>query len=157
MSHVTDVKLIVQDLDALEAACEHLGLELERDKRSFAWWGSFQYDSNAYGDMTPERMGKCDHAIKVKGTNPRDGHSGPWEIGVVKAKDGEGFSLYYDTYGGAGQALSSRVGPQADRLRVEYAAQVAEKKAVAKLSRHGWRVSREDLPTGAVRLRVRKR
>lgn len=157
MSHVTDIKLRIDDLDALEEACEAIGLELQRDKQEYAWWGTFVGDSRQYGEHLPEEMGKCAHAIRVKGTSPRNGSGGPWEVGVVRAKDGNGFKLFYDTYGGAGRALMDRVGRDANRLRQEYAVAVATRKARAKLARHGWRVTRENLPTGNVRLKLRKR
>lgn len=157
MSHVTDIKLQITDLDALEAACEELGLELRRDQKTYAWWGTFVGDSAAYGEHRPDEMGKCEHAIRVKGTSPRNGSSGPWEIGVVRAKDGNGFRLYFDTYGSAGNALTAKVGTNADRLRREYAAAVATKKAKAKLSRQGFTTHRESLPNGGIRIRLRRR
>lgn len=157
MSHVTDVKMKVRDLDALEAACEALGLELQRDKKTYAWWGNFVGDSAAYGEHRPEDMGKCDHAIRVKGTEPKNGSSGPWEIAVVAAKDGDGFNLFYDQFGSAGQRLTERVGPDSNRLRVEYSAATTERRAIEKLSRHGWRAVREAQPNGGMRVTLRKR
>ena len=157
MSHVTDVKLKVHDLDALDEACQTLGLELRRGQKSYAWWGTYVGDSHAYGGHDPKLFGRCEHAIGIPGQTPRNGSNGPWEIGVVKAVDGYGYDLLYDTYGGAGQALTQRVGPQSNALRREYAASVATRKAVDKLSRHGWRVVREELPGNNIRLKLRKR
>lgn len=158
MSHVTSINLVVKDLDSLEKACDELGLELQRGKRTYAWWGQFMNDSNAYGGHDPKTFGRGEHAIKVKGDRPQNGSMGPWEIGVVKALDNkEGFELLYDQFGGAGARLTEKVGPAANKLRQQYAAAVAEKNALAKLSRHGYRASRETLPTGALRLRLRKR
>lgn len=157
MSHVTDVKLNITDLDALEEACDRLGLELQRDKKTYCWWGSYVGDSHAYGEHRPSEMGKCEHAIRVKGDRPQNGAGGPWEIGVVKAKSGEGFNLYYDQFGGAGKRLTDRVGPQANRLRQEYACAVTSRKAKATLAKKGYRMTREDLPNGRIRLRLRKR
>lgn len=157
MSHITELALRVRDLDALEAACDNLGLELQRDKRTFAWWGTFVSDSNAYGEMKPSEMGRCEHAIRVKGDAPRNGSAGPWEIGVARAKDGDGYKLFFDTYGSAGARLTAKVGPSANRLKQEYAAVKAERTALAKLSRHGYHATREALPSGAIRLRLRKR
>jgi hypothetical protein len=86
------------------------------------------------------------------------GPGGEWEIGVVPAKDGPGYDLLLDTYGSPGARLSGPAGgPQLNGIRREYAAAVAEKKALEKLSRHGWRVQREDLPGNLIRLKVRKR
>jgi hypothetical protein len=157
MSHVTDVKLKIRDLDALKAAAEECGLELREDQKTFAWWGNFVGDSNQYGEMTPDKMGKCDHALRIPGTNPRNGSAGPWEIGVFKSADGDGYGLAFDTYGGAGRQLLDKVGPNADKLRQAYAVNVAEAKALKDLSRHGWRATREKLPTGQVRIKLRKR
>jgi hypothetical protein len=157
VSHVTDIKLKVQDLDALDEACQALGLEFQRDKKTYAWWGSFVGDSNAYGDHRPAEMGKSEHAIKIAGTNPRNGSAGPWEIGVVPAKDGNGYGLYFDTYGSAGQQLLSKVGSNADKLRQEYAFAVAAKKAKATLAKKGFVASRELMPNGNLRLRFQKR
>lgn len=159
MSHVTDIKLKIHDLDALDEACEKLGLVLQRDKTTYAWWGTFVGDSRAYGEHQPKDMGHCAHAIKVAGTTPRNGSGGPWEIGVVPAKDGDGYQLYYDTYGGAGRALSDTVGLGANKLRQEYAIAVASRKAKATLAKRGWTLSRLEAETvgGTVRLRLRKR
>jgi hypothetical protein len=157
MSHVTDVKLKVHDLDALEKACTKLGLELRRDKKTYAWWGNFVGDSTPPAGRDPKDYGKGEHAIGRAGTTPCDGASGEWEIGLVPALDGNGYELMADTYGGPGRALLERAGPQFNTLRREYAAEVATSKAVEKLSRHGWRVQREELPGNKIRLRLRKR
>lgn len=102
-------------------------------------------------------MGTCAHAIKIKGDAPQNGAGGPWEIGVVPAKDGDGFNLYFDTYGGAGQRLLGKVGQNADKLRQEYAVAVATAKAKKTLGPKGFRVTRENLANGHVKLLVRKR
>lgn len=155
MSHVTDLKLRITDLDALAEACEQLGLELQLGKETYAWWGRYVGDSDAYGQHTPDKMGRCDHAIRIKGDRPKSGSGGPWEIGVVK--EGDGYQLYYDTYGGAGRRLTERIGAQADRLRREYACAVVTRRAKATLAKKGYRLTREDLPAGRIRLRLRKR
>ncbi len=157
MSHVTKVNLKVRDLDALDEACDKLGLELERGKRNFAWWGTFQYDSTPPAGRDPKTYGTCDHAIRVKGDTPHNGSSGPWEIGVVPALDGDGFDLLYDEFGSAGRRLTERVGVKANALRKEYAFATAESKAKKTLGKRGWTTNRIDLPNGAVKLKLRKR
>jgi hypothetical protein len=157
MSHVTDVKLKIKDLDALEEACEELGLELKRDKKNFAWWGRFLGDSHQYGNHDPNTFGQCEHAIGIKGDRPMNGSNGPWEIGVVKALDGDGYDLLYDNYGGAGRRLTEKIGEKANKLRQEYAAAVSTKKVSTTLARKGWKVERERLSNGTLRLKVRKR
>jgi hypothetical protein len=158
MSHVTEVKTVFNNLDVLAEACDRLGLELQRGKKRFAWWGTFQNDSSAYGNMRPEQMGKCDHAIRVKGDTPHDGPSGPWEVGLVQQEDGS-FRPYYDTFGGAGNRLTERVGQQAARLKQEYTVVQAERTVrTGTLARQGFGVKeREALPNGWTRLKVRRR
>lgn len=157
MSHVTDVKMRVRDIGALREAAEACGLELREGQTTYAWWGQFVGDSNAYGQHDPKDFGKCEHALRVKGTNPRNGSSGPWEIGVVKAKDGDGFDLLYDRYGNAGRALEQHVGDSAKRLKREYSAAMATRRAKATVVRRGFTLQREDLLGGRIRLRLRKR
>lgn len=155
MSHVTKIDLEIKDLDALEEACEALGLELERDKKNYAWWGTSVGDYPIPEGMRAEDLGKCDHAIKVKGTNPHNGSSGPWEIGVVKS--GDSHRLVFDFYGSAGRQITDKAGIGLNRLRHEYAVATAKKAAVASLQRKGWVIApREDLGNGRTRLRLRK-
>jgi len=157
MSHVTDVKLRIKDLDALKEAAEACGLEFREGQTSYAWWGTFVGDSHAYGNHDPKTFGTCEHALREPGTRPRNGSSGPWEIGVVKATDGEGYDLLYDTYGGAGRRLTELVGARSNKLRREYAASVATRRANATLGRRGYRVERENLAGNHIRLKLRKR
>lgn len=156
MSHVTDIRLRIHDLDALEEACQALGLELRRDQKTFAWWGRFVGNSRSYGEMEPKDMGKCEHAIRVLGDQPQNGPDGPWEIAVVSAKDGEGYKLFYDTFGRAGRRLFEKVGQDANRLRQEYAAAVAAAKVKRTLGPKGFKVTRELLASGHIKLRVRR-
>ena len=156
MSHITDVKLKVRDLDALEEACEELGLELRRGQTTFAWWGTFVGDSRSYGELDPQAFGTCAHAIRVKGTTPRNGSGGPWEIGVVPARDGDGFVIGFDTYGTAGAALLEKVGRDANRLRQEYAAAVAVRKARKAAALRGFTATKERVG-GRLQVRLRKR
>jgi hypothetical protein len=157
MSHVTDVRLKIRDLDALREACEHLGLELREGQTTYAWWGTFVGDSRDYGQHDPKKFGHSEHAIRIKGDNPKMGSSGPWEIGVVKAADGDGYDLLYDAYGSAGQRLTNAVGPNVNHLRKEYATANAMAQARKRLGPKGWTTERIDLPTGKVKLKVRKR
>lgn len=157
MSHVTDIKVRIDSLEDLRAACERLGLELQQGKRTYAWWGSFVGDSHAYGAHRPADFGTCEHAIKIAGDTPRNGSAGPWEVGVVKAPNGDGYDLLYDEFGDAGQRITQRVGPRGRRLRNEIAAAKAERLAKAHFGPRGFKVEREDVGTGHVRIKVKRR
>ena len=157
MSHVTDVKLKIRDLESLKEAAEKCGLELREGQKTYAWWGTYLGDSHQFGSHDPTQFGKCEHALRVPGEHPCNGSTGPWEIGVVPALDGDGYELLYDTYGGAGRRLTERVGKNADKLRREYAAASASRKARAALSKKGFTITREDLANGGIRLRLKRR
>lgn len=156
MSHVTDVRMRVKDLDALDEACDALGLELRRGQTRYAWWGTFVGDSSAYGQHDPATFGKCEHAIGRKGMRARTGPDGEYEIGVVPALDGDGYDLLYDAYG-PGRRLTEIVGEGVNTLRREYACAAVTRKAKQKLAPKGWQVARENLPNGRIRVKLRKR
>ncbi len=151
-----------EHIDDLKAACAALGLEFRENQKRFAWYGRFMNDSSSYGEMTPEKMGHCEHAIRIPGTNPRDGSSGPWEIGVFRKNDGS-LGIAYDEWGGAGRQLTEKVGRDAALLKHQYSVEVAERKALQDLSRHGWRAVRQthkddaSIPVGRTRIKLRKR
>jgi hypothetical protein len=157
MSHVTDVKLTIKDLDAVEEACEALGLELVREKKTFEWYGRWVNDfrgATAAVDQgfDPATFGQCEHAIRIKGAA-----KGSYEIGLVKDPSGDGYRLLYDAWGN-GQNLERAAGKGLNRLRHEYAVAQARKNATATLARRGWTMApREDLGAGRTRLKLRRR
>ena len=156
MSHITDVKLKIKDLDALKEVADACGFEFREDQKRYAWYGKFMGDSESGRRVVAERgvesLGKCDHALRLKGAQ-----SGDYEIGVVKDADGS-FALLYDEYGFGRKLVSDATGgPQLSRLRREYAATVATKEAKRRLGRLGFTVARQDLPGNRIRLKVRKR
>lgn len=155
MSHLTDVKLKVRDLDSLAEAAEQLGGELVIGQKTHKWYGRFMNDSAEGRRVASERgaetFGHCEHAIRIKGDHTS------YEVGVVKALDGDGYDLVYDTWG-SGQNLERQFGKGLSKIRHEYAVSTAQKKAVASLQRKGWALApREDLGNGRTRLKLRKR
>ena len=112
MSHVALCKLSVKSLDALEQACEMLGLKLIRDKKTYSWFGSwvndYHADDAAYlQGVDPKDYGKCEHCI----VDPNNKNA--YEIGVIKSPDGVGYKLIFDFYGSRGKAMSDKVGGHA--------------------------------------------
>ena len=146
MSHVANVEVEINDLTALKTACGKLGLEFVQGQTTYKWFDRYLADSNV-GRQTvrdgfrPEDFGKCEHAIKVPGSD--------YEVGVVRNPTGNGYRLIYDEYGSQGQALTKRLGgTQLPKLKTEY--------GVARASRHlrrnGYRVVRRVLSNGTVKL-----
>lgn len=121
MSHVVKVDLVIRDLEALEEACDALGVRLERDETTF----------QSYFDRAP-----CDHRIVLP-----DAEDGSHEIGLIAREDGaEGWELHLDPWtdaGGGFGPLEERVGKECIRLRRAY----AERAAVRKMEALGWVVS----------------
>lgn len=149
MSHVASVQLVIKDLGALAQAAEKLGMELVLGQTNYKWYGRWVNDYDAQDaayrqGLKTEDYGKCEHVVRVKG-NPS-----AYEIGVVKNPDGDGYRLVWDFYGGCGQALLAKAGPNCGWLADEYGAAVATKH-YAKL---GKKVTRKELGNHRFQLRV---
>jgi hypothetical protein len=111
-------------------------MELVREKETFT----------AYEGQT-----KCSHVVR-----PMDWVKGDYEIGVV-ANPGDGYRLAYDNYGMTGRKLDQLGGRGLSKLRNEYSVAVATQAARnSGLMRRGFKVSRENLSSGAVKLRLRR-
>lgn len=125
MSHVAEIEVEITDLDALDAACRRIGtLELVRGQTKYKWWGDSVGDYPLPEGFTKEDLGKCDHAIRVKG------NAQAYEVGVVRARNGkQGYVLHWDFYDG-GYGLEKEVGENCNKLRQAYAIEVAKKAAV---------------------------
>lgn len=111
MSHVTTIDMEENyDLDALEQMCiDNPELfEFVENQKTYKWYGTHIGDYPIPEGFTKEDMGKCDHAIRVKGAS--------YEIGIVKK--GNTYKLLWDFWssGGLGRAL----GKNAERLKQAY-------------------------------------
>lgn len=93
MSHISKIEVQINDLKALENACDKLGLKFLQNKKSFAWYNG---------------RGKCTHAISVPGAS--------YEIGVVQK--GNAYELLWDDWHSGG--LGQKLGKNASRLIKEY-------------------------------------
>jgi len=132
MSHITKIGLKIRDLTAVAEAAAHCNLDLRLNQKTHIWWGE-RYQSGSRVD------GTCEHALRLK-----DHRQGDYEIGLVRAADGDGFELAMDSYGQA-RLLAAIGGLDGDKLKREYAAAVATKRAKAKLAPKGFTVRREDV------------
>lgn len=66
MSHLSDIGLSVQDLNAMQEAASLCGMELVRGQEEYHWYGTFVGDSPMPEGMTLEQLGKCKHALRLK-------------------------------------------------------------------------------------------
>ena len=128
MSHIVTLELEINDLSALEKAAENLGCELVRGQKTYKWYGESVGDYPLPEGMTAGDLGKCDHAIRVKG-NPD-----AYEIGVVESKTKRGaYSLAYDFWND-GYGLMQKVGANAGKLKQEYTVQALIRKTAGRRS-----------------------
>lgn len=110
--------MIVTDLACLRAAVAKLaGIHWKEGQRTFSWYGKwvgdYSADDAAYKlGIDTKDYGRCEHAIKVDGSR--------YEIGVMKRKDGKGYSLVFDFYGGNGHKIQEMVGAGCEKISVEY-------------------------------------
>jgi hypothetical protein len=124
MSHISKIEVEIKDLDSLARACGRLDLKFAKNQKVFKWYGA---------------KGECDHAIKVPGAT--------YEIGVKKAKNGEGYELICDYYD---KGIEKVIGKQGGLLKQAYAVE----KTKAEARRKGYTVIEKSLETG-VRLQLR--
>ena len=123
MSHISTVDTQITDLDALEAACKELGLELRREQKQH----------KTYGDQ----KNQCDAAIILPG-NAR-----AYEIGLVLGEDGKTYEIKHDEWQGAGGMVQA-AGRGAKKLLVEYGR--ARTKQIAQ--QKGWSYREERVGNG---------
>ena len=146
MSHVATVDVNITDLDALQAACNRLGLELRRGQQTYKWFGHSVGDYPIPQGFTAEDLGKCEHAIVVPG------HEDAYDIGVIKRRDGRpGFCLQWDFFAG-GYGMQDRVGENCNKLAQSYAVCAASKAA----QRNGFQVQEQLRADGSIALNFSK-
>ena len=138
MSHVAIIDCEIQSLDALEAACDRLGLSFQEGQSNYAWYGQFVGDYPLPEGFTIADLGHCDHAIKVPGAK--------YEVGLVY-RNGK-YNLLWDFWYGGG--LEEQLGPNGQKLAQAYAIEAARLEA----QRQGYSVWEEAGQDGEVKLHV---
>jgi hypothetical protein len=142
MSHVVTLTVSIRDLTALKTACTKLGLEFKEGQETYKWFGKHVGDYPLPKGFTKEDMGKCLHAISVKG------NKNAYEIGVVKRRDGEpGYTLMFDFWAGGG-GLMAAVGQGCGKLVQGYTKEVTIQEA----KDMGFFVEEKQLDDGTVEL-----
>jgi hypothetical protein len=133
MSHVAKITLQITDLDALDAACQELGLTLVRNQTSYKWFGTHVGDYPLPDGFLKGDLGRCEHAIQVPGTT--------WEIGVARARGHQHYTLLFDFYGSQGQPIANAIGGNdGTKLKRAYATHAAIQQA----KRQGWTYTRRE-------------
>lgn len=102
MSHLICSMIVINDLDILRKAVAGFG---------GLKWNEGATKFTSYGDTgrTKSEFGSCEHSIHVDGAN--------YEIGVIRCKDGEGWSLAFDP---ADYHVADAVGNQSSKLICAY-------------------------------------
>lgn len=116
MSHVVCSSVIVTDLDILKKALSKFPKLKWLDKKTYKWWGSWADDYSkedaAYKNgIDVKDYGKCEACLQMDGVK--------YEIGIVRRKDGEGWSIVWDHYDD-GKKLSKYIGRNAEHLMAAY-------------------------------------
>jgi len=139
MSHISTIKLLITDLNALRAACADCEVEFKEDQKTFKVYGGRQH--------------RCEHAI-VDPTNKR-----AYEVGVVKCRydqrtesvvddhQGDQLCVQHDDWRGGG-GMVEKVGPKASKLMQRYGYHAT--KAVA--DQNGWQTTEEVQADGSIKL-----
>lgn len=139
MSHVVDVKTNILDIDCFIAAAESLGLE-KRDKQTFRWFGRHVGDFPLPEGFSVDDMGKCEFALGIKGNNTA------YEVGVVRRRNGDGWTLLYDQWAG-GKGMTKQIGGGCEKLLQAYAVE-----KVRRVAGRTHRVTRQNMPNGSIKL-----
>lgn len=137
MSHITEVRTVLKDGQAIEDAAKALGVDLSQNAKP-------RYYGSTYGGSESK---PCDYVLKLPGK---------YDLGLKKSADGT-YAFVCDNEllsGSYGQNDASRkfLGEDASRFRQEYAAAVAMRAAKRKAGVSAFRTNRED---GAIVITLR--
>lgn len=117
MSHLVTSSVIITDLDCLKRAVANIKGLRWHEKKTYAWFGQLVGESKRQDEVAAALgvnktdFGKCEAAISVEGAG--------YEIGVMKRKDGKGYSLAWD-YWGPGEKIPQVIGAGGEKLVSEY-------------------------------------
>jgi hypothetical protein len=111
LSHLSNIELEIKDLNVLKEACKRLGFEFLENKHTFAWYGVWVGRYPLPEGMTPDDLGRCNHAIRVPGAE--------YEVGVIQRD--HHYLLFWDSWRKGGLEKDSALGRGAKRLKQAYA------------------------------------
>ncbi|MBF0397346.1 MAG: DUF1257 domain-containing protein [Desulfobacterales bacterium] len=120
MSHISKIEVQIKSLEDLKEACQQLGFQFMENQQNFKWYGEWIGDSPLPEGMKVEDIGKCDHAIRIKGCD--------YEIGVIK-RDNH-YQLFWDNWYRGG--LKKAIGKDAGVIKQAYSTAKIRKEAKLK-------------------------
>ena len=123
MSHVTTITIEIRDLDAVREICKDLGLEFKENQKTYRWYGRHIGDYPLPEGISKSQLGRCDHALAVKGAGRET-----YEVGLVK--QGDKWVPLWDFWQG-GYGLEACVGKGGKKLIAAYSRAVGIKNARA--------------------------
>lgn len=158
MSHVATIEIQITNLEDLKAAAAELGLEWCEGQQTYHWYGEHVGDFPLPDGFNIEDLGRCEHALKL---NPSQRLAAmnkyntstayviePYEIGIVRRRDGRpGWTMLWDFYCG-GRGLQDVIGENAGRLKQA----IATAASIRTMTAQGYRPVRKSLPNGTVQL-----
>lgn len=118
-------------------------------QQTYKWWGVSVGDYSLPAGMTEAELGHCEHAITLAADHRSKSYA--YEIGVVRRKDGRGWTLVYDFFG-PGHALKEVVGEDLGPFKQAYGVEVAKKE----LEMDGWMVNEVLAENGDIELEATK-
>jgi len=127
MSHVVDIDITINDLEAIKAMCKRQGWEFVENATTYKWYGHFVGNYAMPEGYTEADLGKCIHKIKVPGCT--------YEIGIAENKNGPGYRFMFDFWKSGG--LKEVVGKEGYILKQLYAVE----KTKIEAQKRGYRVT----------------
>jgi hypothetical protein len=145
MSHVVSIKTQLTDLEAIKATCKELGLVFKQGQTGYRWYGTSVGDYPLPEGFTKDDLGKCEHAIEVPGAG--------YDIGLARAKVGQGWVILFDFWGPGEPILKAVGGEKAGKFLQAYGVNKAELTA----KKLGYQTTRQHLKNGAINVLVKGR
>lgn len=141
MSHVGYMKTVFTRLDDIESAAQRMGGTLNREARTYRWYGVFVGDSPLPPGVAKTDLGKC-NAGEI--TFPHASYT----IGVQRL-EGEGYRLLWDSWveGGLGSYMGDAEG---GLFAQAYAIEAAKRRA----RMEGFMINETTKPSGEIALEL---
>jgi hypothetical protein len=110
MSHLSQISVVVKDLICLGKAASELGGKLNRDAKTFVYYGNLQTN--------------CDHNVSFPDCS--------YQVGVIKDQEAKetAYNLQFDPFYSGG--LGEKIGNSGGLLKQKYTEQVTRKAALMK-------------------------